>query len=136
MASICICTRLRGAARTTSAIYDSALAPVGISVSQYALLRAVERLGCTSLTALAAETGHDRTTLSRTLRPLAASALIAMDTGADKRKRRVRLTVKGQAILEQGLPHWRRAQQEVADMIGGDGAALFALLDRIERAAA
>ena len=43
MASVCYCSSLRAAARKTTALYDAALAPVGINVAQFGLLRRIER---------------------------------------------------------------------------------------------
>jgi hypothetical protein len=41
--SSCVCVNLRRAARAVSQIYDEALAESGIKITQFSLLRAVER---------------------------------------------------------------------------------------------
>ena len=127
----CACTRLRRAARTVSAAYDSALAPAGLSVVQFALLRALERAGPCSLTGLAVETGHDRTTLNRTLKPLLAAEWISAGE-AGRRSRALALTDAGRAAILRALPHWEAAQDRVDAALGGRRQHLFDLLDRIE----
>ena len=50
--SHCICTLARRSARSLTEIYDHALEPSGLKVTQYSLLRAIERLDTPSLTEL------------------------------------------------------------------------------------
>jgi len=129
--SKCACTRLRRAARTVSAVYDEALAPAGLTVVQFALLRALQRVGPCSLTALSAETGHDRTTLNRTLKPLLAAGWISGGE-AGRRSRSLALTDEGRAAIARAAPHWEATQARIDDALGGQRQQLFALLDRIE----
>ena len=48
----CYCAALRIATRKTTAIYDEALAPAGIGLAQFSLLRKIERGGRLSLSEL------------------------------------------------------------------------------------
>ena len=50
MATQCYCIILRKAARRLTARYDAALAPLGLNLAQFSLLRNVERTGPVSLT--------------------------------------------------------------------------------------
>ena len=72
----CACSQLRRTARKLSALYDQTLAPAGITVTQYALLVNVARAGKISRTALAAQLGMDRTTLTRNLMPLEKAGFV------------------------------------------------------------
>jgi hypothetical protein len=75
----------------------------------------------------------DRTALSRTLDPLAERGLVAIAAGRDARTREVSLTRAGERALADALPHWRRAQAEVARRIGpAKLQALIATLGDIE----
>ena len=129
--SVCACSRLRRAARTVSAIYDDALAPAGLTVVQFALLRALGRVGPCSLTALSAETGHDRTTLNRTLKPLLAAGWIGGGE-AGRRSRSLTLTDSGREAIARAVPHWEKTQARIESALRGQRPQLFALLDRIE----
>ena len=130
--TICVCNKLRRSARIVSAIYDEALAPSGLTVAQFSLLRMLQRAGPCSLTALAAATGHDRTTLNRTLRPLEAAGFVDSQAGADGRARIVAVTNQARDAMRRGQPHWQTAQARLRDALGADHERLFALLDRVE----
>lgn len=58
--SHCTCFHLRRAARRVSQLYDHALAPVGLSLNEYSILRRLEV--AQSLGTLASTLGMDRTT--------------------------------------------------------------------------
>jgi DNA-binding MarR family transcriptional regulator len=131
--TICVCAKLRRSARIVSVLYDEALAPSGLSVAQFSLLRMLQRAGPCSLTALAAATGHDRTTLNRTLRPLEAAGLVdSSPCGEDQRARIVQVTEKARAAMRAAQPHWEAAQARIRAALGADHDRLFASLDRIE----
>lgn len=133
MSSPCVCTRLRRAARAANTLYDAALAPAGLTTPQFALLRTLARTGACSLTAFGAATGHDRTTLNRTVGALEREGFVQSCAGTDKRQRMVSLTDTGRAAIDRATPLWEQAQAEMAQQI--DTGALFALLDRVESAA-
>lgn len=132
LSTICACTKLRRSARIVSDLYDRALAPSGLSVAQFSLLRLLDRAGPSSLTQFAAASGHDRSTLNRTLGPLEAEGLVESAAAKDRRARIVHVTDKGKAAMAMALPHWTAAQQEMERTLGNDRDHLFTLLDRIE----
>ena len=57
----------------------------------------------------------DRTTLSRSLDILYKYKLIENLKSNDARKRMVKLTPKGFEILEQAIPLWKEAEDEIFD---------------------
>jgi DNA-binding MarR family transcriptional regulator len=129
----CACGRLRRATRALTQLYDDAMAPAGLRVTQFSLLRAVARRGSTRITELAGALLLDRTALSRNLDPLAARGLVAIAAGRDARTREVTLTAAGEAALRAALPHWKRAQAEVGRRLGSAKLdALIATLAEIE----
>lgn len=132
LATHCACNKLRRSARVLGGVYDEALAPTGLSVAQFSLLRMLERAGPCSLTEFGIATGYDRTTLNRTLAPLEKAGLVACACGDDKRARIVEITPAARAVLKKGQPLWEEAQVKVNAVLGGQRDALFALLDRIE----
>jgi DNA-binding MarR family transcriptional regulator len=128
----CACAKLRRSARIVSALYDEALAPAGFTVAQFSLLRMLQRAGPCSLTEFAAATGHDRTTLNRTLRPLEQAGFVASSAARDGRARIVAVTEAARTAMRRGQPLWEQAQARIAGALGPDRDALFALLDRVE----
>jgi DNA-binding MarR family transcriptional regulator len=108
----CVCVNLRCAARAVSYLYDEALAASGIKITQFSLLRAVERNEPIAITALAEELELDRTTLARNLGPLERDRLVLLVAGDDQRVTEVRLTAGGRAAIARALPLWEKAQAE------------------------
>lgn len=128
----CACNKLRRSARIVTALYDDALAPAGLSVAQFSLLRMLQRAGPCSLSAFATATGHDRTTLNRTLRPLEEAGLIVSSPGKDQRARIVEITPKAREVMRRAQPRWQEAEARIDAALGMDRAALFTILDRVE----
>jgi DNA-binding MarR family transcriptional regulator len=132
-ASPCTCSRLRRATRAVTQLYDDALAPAGLRVTQLSLLRTLQREGTLRIGDLAGRNLLDRTALSRNLDPLADRKLVAIAPGRDARTREVKLTRQGIAAIAAAAPHWERAQQEVARQVGrGRLDALYAVLRDME----
>ncbi|PRX36412.1 hypothetical protein B0G75_101601 [Paraburkholderia sp. BL18I3N2] len=66
----CLLTRTRQISRVLTAIYDEAVRPFGINASQFNLLVLIVEFGQLSRSDLGRRNCHDRTTLTRNLRPL------------------------------------------------------------------
>ena len=132
LSTVCACAKLRRSARIVSSLYDEVLAPSGFTVAQFSLLRMLQRAGPCSLSELASATGHDRTTLNRTLRPLEQAGFVASCAGEDQRARIVEVTASARAAMRGAQPYWEQAQDRIAEALGEDRAALFAILDRVE----
>lgn len=129
----CACGRLRRASRALTQLYDDAMAPSGLRVTQFSLLRTLDREGARSMSVLAASLLLDRTALTRTLEPLLARGFVAVSAGRDARTRTVSLTGAGHEALRQATPHWRDAQRVVAKRIGPDKlAVLISTLHELE----
>ena len=113
----CLCTNLRRTARAISSIYDAALAPAGIKITQFSLLRAIERCEPIAISDLAEEVVLDRTTLARNLAPLERERLVTLTSGDDQRVTEVRLTRKGRERIEAALPLWAATQEDVGELL-------------------
>lgn len=135
-ANPCYCIKLRRATQAVTRLYDEALAPSGLRVTQYSLLRRIQRLSVASIGTLAAETELDRTTLSRNLKPLLDAGLIEEAEGADRRLRPLRISGAGEAALRRAAPLWQEAQERVDRLLGSEEAELLCkLLGSLEEAA-
>jgi DNA-binding MarR family transcriptional regulator len=131
----CSCSQIRRVARRISSLYDSVLAPSGLTVTQYSLLVNIARAGKVSRTALAATVGMDRTTLTRNLQPLTGGKLISASTGEDRREHLIRLSRAGERKVRQSLPLWEEAQRRFAFEMGqGALRELRAVLASVEAA--
>lgn len=134
-ASGCTCFKLRSLARRVTQLYDHALAPSGLKVTQYSLLASARRReasGPPTVTELAQRLFTDRTTLTRNLRPLVAAGFIRLGSGLDDRSKAVIVTPKGEAAFQAARPLWKAAQAEMHERAGDpDLAALHALVDTL-----
>lgn len=111
-------------------IYDSHLAPVGLTLTQYSLLANLVRRAPPSVHQLAEVMGMDRTTVTRNLKPLIARGLLTLIPGADRRSKCVAVTQDGQDVWSQAKAFWRAAQTEIETRLGGETVAgLHQVLD-------
>jgi DNA-binding MarR family transcriptional regulator len=127
----CLCTNARRAALALTAIYDGALAPHGLKVTQFSLLRAVARHGRPNLTSLSAATGLDRSTLGRNLRILAGLGLVRLSPGDDQRDRVVSLTSRGALRVRDASRTWDRLQEALGATLGEDAERLVTVSHRV-----
>jgi DNA-binding MarR family transcriptional regulator len=128
----CTCFRLRRLTRRVTAVYNRALAPTGIRVTQYSLLSNLRHSGPLPVSLLAESMDMDRTTLSRNLKPLADAGWVAVrGSPDDARVRLVALTKQGEAHLQASRANWKRAQEEINATIGAhELGQLHEMLDR------
>lgn len=129
----CACVRARRASRALTDLYDAALRPVGLKITQFSALRTVQRIGPVSISALAEEMALDRSTLGRNLLLLKRRGLVRLGGGDDLRERSVELTPRARGLLERALPRWEQAQAKVDRLLGKDVSLLFDLLERVEQ---
>jgi DNA-binding MarR family transcriptional regulator len=109
----CMGLHVRRASRIITQVYDAALRPVDLVLSQFTLLVCINLMESAQITRLAQELYTDQTTLTRNLKLLKQRGLVAIDPGEDRRVKLVSLTAEGRAILAQALPLWEQAQAQV-----------------------
>jgi len=139
MATPCTCSTLRQLTRKVTNIYDRHLASHEVSVGQYSLLAKIGVAGSIGFTPLATLAGMDRSTLSRTLKPLIQAGWVetleqSVDSPCDKRSFIVRLTKQGAQKCSQCRPDWLKAQRRIDTLLGkGQHQQLFAVLDQANK---
>jgi DNA-binding MarR family transcriptional regulator len=114
----CICTTLRHASRRMAAFYDEAIAPVGVNIAQFSLMRTIARVAPVTLTELGRLTDLDRSTIGRNVRVLEKMGLAELGRGKDQREATVTLSDAGRQVLDDGAPLWDGAQQALDDRLG------------------
>jgi DNA-binding MarR family transcriptional regulator len=117
----CPALRVRQASRALTRVYDEALRPVGLQMSQFAVLIAIASFSEASATisAVANSLVMDRTTLTRNLRPLERAGLVRIARAqGDARARLVLLTHRGEKAIEQAFPLWENALSRVKSVLG------------------
>ena len=109
---------LRKASRAMTQVYDQALAPSGLKITQFPVLVTASQQGPLPVARMAETLVMDRTTLSRNLKPLVRAGWVEMVPGRDQRERLVQITPAGQATLKAALPLWRQAQVDIHASLG------------------
>ncbi len=117
-AETCTARNLRKATRAISGLFDDAMRPTGLRISQFGLLVALALVEEATVSKLAGLLDLDRTTMTRNLGPLERQGLIASGAGNDARNRILRLTQKGRARLATALPIWERVQARIVRGLG------------------
>jgi DNA-binding MarR family transcriptional regulator len=101
-------------------IYDDALRPAGIRITQLGVLGLAVRMGPVTVTQLAEAFMIDRTTLTRNLKLLEQKGLIRIEAGSDQREREITITSKGREALSIAYPLWKEVQARVVSALGED----------------
>src|SRR2546426_11600613 len=110
MPSACTCFRLRSLTRRVTQLYDQALAPSGLTVTQYSVLAHALRQGAApTLSELAQLLYTHRTTLTRNLKPLADAGLVKAGDRADARSKAAVGPAKSRGALRAAPALWREA---------------------------
>lgn len=113
----CACTALRKTSRALTRLYDAALAPFGMTIQQFSVLRNIARADSIALSRLADVLVMDRTSLYRALTPLERSGWVVTHAGTG-RTRIVQLTGEGHAALKAATPAWAAAQTRLIGEFG------------------
>jgi DNA-binding MarR family transcriptional regulator len=122
--SACNCTALRKATRRVSQLYDSALEPCGLRITQRAILNHIARSGTPPLGELAEALVMDRGALTHNLKPLQRDGLVEINVDPDDRRNRlIALTAAGRKKLAESEALWRRAQQGFEAAFGAPKSA-------------
>lgn len=118
------CFAIRQAARYVSQLYDRHLARVGLTITQFSILRRIRANAPMTMKQMASTTMLKRTTLVRTIQPLQRDGLVSSrSVPAQGRELSFSLTPAGEARLAAAWGHWRDAQQEFEERFGVDRSA-------------
>ena len=126
----CIAVRLRLLNRVVTNLYDDALRPLGLKVSQMNILVVAAKLGIARHAAVCEILQLDTSTLSRNIERMRARGWLEVVPAEDARTQPFRLTTQGKKLLERAVPAWEEAQGQAAVLLGDEG---LALLDKAAR---
>jgi DNA-binding MarR family transcriptional regulator len=123
----CIAVRSRLLNRVVTNLYDDALRPLGLKVSQLNILVVTAKVGLARPARMCEILQLDASTLSRNVKPLQAHGWLEVVPEEDARAQPFRLTAKGKRLIERAVPAWEEAQRRATELLGEEG---IALLDR------
>src|SRR5881275_1612571 len=130
IARTCIGVRLRLLNRVVTNLYDDALRPLGLKVSQLNILTVTAQLGLARPAQVCDILQLNASTLSRNVKPLQAHGWLEVVPDEDARAQPFRLTPQGKRLIEKAIPAWKEAQRQATELLGDEGSAL---LDRAAR---
>jgi len=135
IATSCIAGRLRLLNRVVTNLYDDALRPFGVRLSQGNVLAVTAQLGVARPAQVCEFLEMDASTLSRTVDRMVANGWLEIVPDEDGRSQPFRLTVAGRRLMERALPAWELAQAAAKKLLGGDGLRLLdAAIGRVKAA--
>lgn len=125
IATTCIAGRLRLLNRVVTNLYDDALRPFGVKLSQGNVLAVIAKLGVARPAEVCDILELDTSTLSRTVERMVANGWLEILPDDDGRSHPFRLTVEGKRLMEKAIPAWEKAQAEAKKLLGDDGLRLL-----------
>jgi DNA-binding MarR family transcriptional regulator len=121
----CIAVRLRLLNRVVTNLYDDALRPLGLKVSQLNVLVVTAKLGLARPAQVCEVLHLDASTLSRNVKPLQEHGWLEVVPDEDARAQPFRLTPQGNRLIEKAVPAWEEAQRQATELLGSEGVALL-----------
>jgi DNA-binding MarR family transcriptional regulator len=118
IAGECVAVRLRMLNRIITNIYDSALRPLDLKVSQMNILVAAAKMGTARPSEVCEYLHLDVSTLSRNVERMKARGWLEVVPDEDGRSQPFQLTSQGRRLLEKAVPAWAEAQQRVTKALG------------------
>jgi DNA-binding MarR family transcriptional regulator len=133
IAKSCIAVRLRMLNRVVSGLYDDALRPLGLKVSQLNILVVAAKLGLARPAEVCDLLQLDASTLSRNVERMRAQGWLEVVSEHDARAQPFRLTTLGRKLIEKAAPRWETAQRQAAELLGSDGVAMLNKVAKLAR---
>ncbi len=121
----CIAVRVRLLNRSVTNLYDDALRPLGLKVSQLNILVVAAKVGLARPAVVCDILQLDTSTLSRNVERMRSKGWLEVVLGRDARMQPFRLTAQGKKLLARAVPAWEKAQQKASDLLGEGGVALL-----------
>jgi DNA-binding MarR family transcriptional regulator len=135
IATSCIAGRLRLLNRVITNLYDDALRPFGLKLSQGSVLAVTAKLGLARPAQVCEILEMDTSTLSRTVERMVSNGWLEIVPEEDGRSQPFRLTAEGRRLMERAFPAWEQAQAEAKKLLGNDGLRLLdAAIGRVKTA--
>ncbi len=120
--SECLAVRIRLLNRTVTGIFDDALRPLGVKVSQLNVLMVVAKRGPVSPGEVARVLNMEKSTLSRNVERMRTHGWLKVSEGDTANKQILDLGPPGRKLIEKSLPLWKKAQARTEAVLGQRGA--------------
>ncbi len=121
IASECLAVRIRLLNRTVTNIFDDALRPLGVKVSQLNVLMVVAKRGPISPGGVARRLNLEKSTVSRNVDRMRTRGWLKVSEGDSGRKQILEIGTAGRKLIEKSLPFWKKAQEQTEAVLGRRG---------------
>ena len=121
IASECIAVRIRLLNRAVTNIFDEALRPLRVKVSQLNVLMVVAKLGPITPGDVCRKLNMEKSTLSRNVDRMRTREWLKVSQGDSGRKQILELGPAGRRLIEKALPFWKKAQAQTESLLGQRG---------------
>lgn len=112
--------------------FGEAIGPHGVTPSEWAILAAVGRGGCTNAAEVCEATGRDKAGVARTVAALVRSGLIVRSSGIDARTKTLALSAEAAAAMPLLEACSRQVNRQVLALLRPDERrTLLTLLERL-----
>lgn len=128
----CLAGKARRLSRVITGIYDRALMPFGIKISQASILVFLSIVGEASPGDICKRLQMEKSTVSRNVDRMRKNGWIEMVEREGRSGQILRITPCGQQLLVDSHPYWQQAQEKAQALLGAEGTdSLRLLADRI-----
>lgn len=125
MAAACIGARMRVINRVITSVYDDAIRPFGMKISQVNILVVASKLKTATPSTIGAILKMDRSTVSRNVERMKAKGWLKALAAEDNRSHLLKVTGKGAKALVDIVPAWRKAQKKALNILGKQAAGVI-----------
>jgi DNA-binding MarR family transcriptional regulator len=133
IASECLAQRVLLVNRTITGLYNDALRPLGMTVTQLTFLVIVARRGPVSPGEVAKRLNMDKSTLSRNVRLMEDHGWLSVSPDQG-RSQLLTIESRGRKLIEKALPLWQGAQERARELLGERGArSIYTTADTVSK---
>jgi len=122
----CFCSNFRRTSRALTQLYETAVRPLGLRVTQFTVLQFLSIVGReVSQGQMGDMLAMDSTSLTRTLAIMIRQGWVAerrgdKEQGEDRRERWLHLAGPGEEMLQRALPAWEGVQSQLRRQLGDE----------------
>lgn len=114
----CVGYRSRKVSRALARVFNAAMRPLDLPVTQFAVLVAVDAGPGDTVAGLAGRLNTDPSTVVRLALALEKRGLLTSDNGRGRNGKRLGLTTAGRVHLEKAMAVWQRTHDMIESEIG------------------
>lgn len=133
IAAECLGYRVRLLSRVITSIYDHAVQPLGLSANQVTILTMLAYAGKASAADISRVLVMEKSTVSRTVDRMKKNGWLKVEGQGDGPGQIISVTDQGRELMAAAHAHWKKAQEQAAEVLGEDGvAAIIKLHDTVK----